>query len=87
MVYGKTRVSSGILCQERRYGMAFTDQRCGASIDELVLSPGWYNHEVASFDILVFAGDGCPGSTGSEGKSLVNSVDLWDRVQRQWIGW
>ena len=41
-------------------------QWCRASIDELMLSSGWHDHEVPSFDILVFAPDCGFAGTGGE---------------------
>ncbi len=85
MVYRNAQVLNEVLCQEQRYDVAFTNQRGWACVDELVLSPGWNDHKIASFDILIFSGNGCSGSARSEGKGLVNSMDLRDRVQGQQV--
>jgi hypothetical protein len=45
-------------------------------VDKLVLRASWYNDEVASLDILVFASDGCLALAGCEGKDLVDGVFL-----------
>ena len=45
-------------------------------VDKLMLRASWYNDEVAGFDILVFACDGCFALAGCESKDLVDGVFL-----------
>ena len=51
-----------------------------------MLSTSRHNHEVSSFDILVFTGNG--GFAYSRGKSqgLIDSVDLWETSVSFWTG-
>ena len=64
--------------KEERY------QWCRSSVDELMLRPSRHNHEVSSFDILVFTGNGGFADARGEGQGLVDSVDLEEIVVSLW---
>ena len=51
-------------------------QWCRASIDELMLSTSRHNHEVSSFDILVFTSNSGLADSRGEGQGLVNGMNL-----------
>jgi len=53
------------------------DQRSWARVDELVLSAGGHDDEVACFDVLVFARNRCFTRAGGEGEDLIDGVFLW----------
>lgn len=51
-------------------------QWCRASVDELMLGTSGHDHEVPSFDILVFTSDGGFAYSGGKGQGLVDGVNL-----------
>ena len=59
-------------------------QWCRSSIDELMLCASRHDHQVSSFNILVFAGDGGFANARGEGQGLVDGVDLKEMAVRLW---
>lgn len=59
-------------------------QWCRSSVDELMLCTSRHNHEVSSFDILVFTGNGGFADARCEGQGLVDSVNLEKRAVSLW---
>ena len=51
-------------------------QGSGSRIDKLMLSASRHDHEVPSFDVLVFTRDGGFADAGGESEGLVDGVDL-----------
>ena len=51
-------------------------QWCRASIDELMLSTSRHNHEVSSFDVLVFTSNSGLADSRGEGQGLVDGMNL-----------
>lgn len=49
----------------------------GAGIDELMLGPGRYHHQISSLDILILAIDGGFADTGGERQGLIDRVNLY----------
>lgn len=52
---------------QRVEGQGHAYQRCRTRIDELMLRTSRHDHQIASFDVLVFAGDGRFALAGGEG--------------------
>ena len=59
-------------------------QWCRASIDELMLSTSRHNHEVSSFDILVFTSNSSLADSRGEGQGLVNGMNLSETAVSLW---
>ena len=55
-------------------------QWCRSSVYELMLRTSRHNHEISSFDILVFTGNGGFADARSEGQGLVDGVNLEEIV-------
>ena len=53
-------------------------QRCRTGIDELMLGTSRHNHEVSSFDVLVFTSNSGLADSRGEGQGLVDGMNLSD---------
>ena len=51
-------------------------QWCGSSVDELMLSASWHNHEVSGLNILIFTSDGGFAYSRGESQGLVDGMNL-----------
>ena len=60
------------------------NQRCRTGIDELMLSTSWHNHEVSSFDVLVFTSNSGLADSRGEGQGLVDGMNLSERAVSLW---
>ena len=45
-----------------------------------MLCPSRYDHQVSGLDVLIFAINGCLADARSEGQSLIDSMDLQDKL-------